>query len=66
MNFAVSDLPYSIAYSKPWSLVLWVIFMICKKYLFGHSDDQNILYIYIYGPSPQLLQILEFPKCREW
>ena len=44
-----------------------MIFVICKKYLFVHSDDQNIFHIYTYiyiciyiymcvcGPSPQFM-----------
>lgn len=29
--------------------------VICKKYKFGHSEDQNIFFIYIFGLYPQFL-----------
>lgn len=29
--------------------------MIYMKYIFGHSDDQNVFLIYIFSPSSQFL-----------
>ena len=42
--------------------------MIYKKYIFGHSDNQNIFLICIWfssSPWLTLLKPLEFPKCVE-
>ena len=38
--------------------------VIYKKYIFGHSDDQNIFLIYIWSLS--MVAGLQLPKCLEF
>ena len=56
-------------WKHPWQIVEIYDIVICKKYIFGHSDDQSVFFTCTWSlskvPGSQLPKSFKFPKCSE-